>query len=134
MQGQSNHFRRYAPETERAGYSLTRYQTETSRLYGVLEAHLGKNEGGSSFLVGEKATIADFSVLSWVLFADWAGVDINEFPCLKRWEGRVCRVPGVIKGTEVPKKTVDLRSMNGAEKEEYARKASNWIVQDGCKQ
>ncbi|KAJ9613501.1 Glutathione S-transferase 2 [Cladophialophora chaetospira] len=129
MQGQANHFRRYAPEKERTGYAVTRYQNETRRLYGVLEAHLKKNN--SSFLIGETATIADFSVLSWVLFADWAGVDINEFPILKGWEERVCQIPGVIKGTEIPKKTLDLRSMTGREKDEYARKASSWIVRNG---
>lgn len=134
MQGQANHFRRYAPEKERVGYSLNRYQTETRRLYGVLEAHLSKTEGKATFLVADKATIADFSVLSWVLFADWAGVDINEFPKLKRWEELVCQIPGVIKGTEVPKKTLELRLMTGAEMEEYATKASAWIIQDERKQ
>jgi glutathione S-transferase len=143
MQGQANHFRRYAPEKERHGYSLERYQTETRRLYGVLERHLSQRGGGSSsFLVGEKATIADFSVVSWVLFADWAGVDIAEFPHVRNWEERVCAIPGVIRGTEVPGRMLDLRSMTGREKEEYARRARSWIVPgqdqaangDGCKQ
>ncbi len=132
MQGQANHFRRYAPEEaeERQGYSysLDRYQTETRRLYNVLEAHLSKTT--SLFLVGGKATTADFSVLSWVLFADWAGVDINDFPLVKSWEERVYVIPGVIKGTEVPKKTLDLRQMTASEKQEYAKKASSWIVRN----
>jgi glutathione S-transferase len=120
MQGQANHFRRYAPledgEERREKvhrYSLSRYQMETKRLYGVLESHLGKKET-SPFLVSEKVTIADLSVLSWVLFADWAGVDIDEFPHVKTWEERVCRIPGVIRGTEVPKQTLDLRQMAGS--------------------
>ncbi|EXJ71767.1 glutathione S-transferase [Cladophialophora psammophila CBS 110553] len=132
MQGQANHFRRYAPEKEQQGYSLNRYQAETRRLYGVLGAHLGRKK--SPFLVGDKATIADFSVLSWTLFADWAGVDIDEFPLVKSWEERVCAIPGVINGTEVPKPTLDLRHMSARQKEEYARKASRWIVQDAGKQ
>ncbi|KIW64465.1 hypothetical protein PV04_09397 [Phialophora macrospora] len=128
MQGQANHFRRYAPEKERQGYSLERYQVETRRLYGVLERHLSRRDGGSSYLVGEKATIADFSVLSWVLFADWAGVDIAEFPHLRAWEERVCAIPGVIRGTEVPGGLLNLRTMTGKEKEEYACRARTWIV------
>lgn len=67
--------------------------------------------------------------MSWVLFADWAGVDINGFLPVKWWEERDCRIPGVIRGTEVPKKTLDLRQMAGQEKDEYARNAAAWIVE-----
>jgi hypothetical protein len=35
MQGQANHFFRYAPE--KIEYGITRYQNETKRLYGVYE-------------------------------------------------------------------------------------------------
>ncbi|KAK5053874.1 hypothetical protein LTR84_001836 [Exophiala bonariae] len=139
MQGQANHFRRYAPlevaekREEVYSYSLGRYQAETKRLYGVLESHLGRKEA-SLFLVGDKVTIADLSVLGWVLFADWAGVGIDEFPHVKAWEERVCRIPGVIRGTEVPKKTLDLRHMAASEKDEYARNAAAWIVGNGGKE
>lgn len=141
MQGQAHHFQRYAPlgpGEERGtlyGYSLERYHQETKRLYGVLESHLGRNNqvraGVSPSLVADKVTVADLSVLSWVLFADWAGVDINEFPHLQRWEECVCAIPGVLRGTEVPKKTLDLRKMAASEKDEYARKAARWIVGSG---
>jgi glutathione S-transferase len=33
MQGQANHFFRYAPE--KIEYGITRYQNETKRLYGL---------------------------------------------------------------------------------------------------
>jgi glutathione S-transferase len=132
MQGQANHFRRYAPPEERTGYAVDRYMNEVKRLYGVLETHLSnQSEGGRRpFLVGEKATIADFAVLSWVLFADWAGLNINEFPTIKEWEERMCRIPGVIRGTEVPTRTLGLRDMNEREKEDYAEKAATWILKD----
>jgi glutathione S-transferase len=130
MQGQANHFRRYAPQEERDGYASHRYQAEAKRLYGVLDSRLARN-GAPPFLVGEKATIADFAVISWVLFADWAGVDISEFPAVQAWEDTLCRIPGVIKGTEVPKKTLNLREMNAQHKAEYAANAAGWILKDG---
>jgi glutathione S-transferase len=57
VQGQANHFTRYAPE--RIEYSVNRYQNETRRLYRVLNTHLEKSTSG--YLVGDKATIADFT-------------------------------------------------------------------------
>ncbi|MCV5147861.1 glutathione S-transferase C-terminal domain-containing protein [Escherichia coli] len=60
MQGQANHFTRYAPE--KIEYGINRYQNETRRLYRVMDAQLAKNE----YLVGDRPTIADFSCWGWV--------------------------------------------------------------------
>ncbi|MCJ1307044.1 hypothetical protein MMC25_000690 [Agyrium rufum] len=57
MQGQSNHFFRYAPE--KIKYGIDRYQNETRRLYKVLDTHLGKSS--SSYIVGDRCTIADIA-------------------------------------------------------------------------
>ena len=57
MQGQSNHFTRYAPE--QIEYGINRYQNETRRLYGVLDKHL--KDAGTEYLVGNKCTIADIA-------------------------------------------------------------------------
>jgi len=54
MQGQSNHFTRYAPE--KIQYGVDRYQNETKRLYGVLEEHLKRT--GGEWLVGGKCTVS----------------------------------------------------------------------------
>ena len=54
MQGQANHFTRYAPE--HIQYGVDRYQNETKRLYGVLDKHLADTE--FEYLVGDKCTIA----------------------------------------------------------------------------
>jgi glutathione S-transferase len=43
MQGQANHFYRYAPEKIDCG--IIRYQTETKTLYQVLEDRLKEQEG-----------------------------------------------------------------------------------------
>ena len=126
MQGQAHHFRRYAPDKEKHKYSLARYSNETRRLYNVLEAHLSKTK--SRFLVGDRATVADFSTLGWVLCSDWAGIDIREFPNLEGWEQRVYNIPGVKRGTEIPK-PLNVRQMTVEEQEEFANNASKWIVQ-----
>jgi glutathione S-transferase len=57
MQGQANHFGRYAPE--RIQYGIDRYVNETRRLYSVLETQLQKSTSG--YLVGDKCTIADIA-------------------------------------------------------------------------
>jgi len=98
MQGQANHFSRYAPE--RIEYGVNRYVNETRRLYGVLNTHLEKSKSG--YLVGDKCTIADIAHWGWVAAAFWAGVDIDEFPALKAWEERMFARPGVEKGRNVP--------------------------------
>lgn len=62
MQGQSNHFTRYAPE--KIPYGISRYQNETRRLYRVMDTALAKSTSG--FLVGDRVTIADMSCWGWV--------------------------------------------------------------------
>ncbi|MCJ1454762.1 hypothetical protein MMC28_005115 [Mycoblastus sanguinarius] len=98
MQGQANHFHRYAPET--IPYGVSRYQNETRRLYGVLDKHLQGSESG--YLVGDRCTIADIAHWGWVAAAGWAGVDIEEFPHLKKWEERMLAREGVERGRHVP--------------------------------
>jgi glutathione S-transferase len=50
MQGQANHFTRYAPEIIQ--YGVNRYQNETRRLYGVIDKHLSSNN--FEYLTGSK--------------------------------------------------------------------------------
>ena len=38
----------------------------------------------------------------WIAAAGWAGVDIDEFPTLKKWEERMWARPAVQKGANVP--------------------------------
>lgn len=61
MQGQSNHFTRYAPE--KIQYAIDRYQNETKRLYGVLDKRLSET---GDYLVGHKYSIADLACWCWV--------------------------------------------------------------------
>lgn len=126
MQGQANHFSRYAPE--RIEYGVTRYTNETRRLYGVLDAHLKTSKSG--FLVGDHISLADISLWGWVAAAGWAGVDIEEFPRLKEWEERLAAREGVERGRHVPSRhTVKdvLKDKEAAERQ--AAEARAWIQQ-----
>ncbi|OJJ00454.1 hypothetical protein ASPVEDRAFT_27178 [Aspergillus versicolor CBS 583.65] len=129
MQGQANHFSRYAPE--RIEYGVNRYVNETRRLYGVLDAHLAQSKSG--FLVGDHITIADISHWGWVAAAGWAGIDIEEFPHLKAWEEKLAAREGVEKGRHVPNPhTIKDLLKDKKKADEEAAKARAW-VQDGMK-
>ncbi|RVX68734.1 hypothetical protein B0A52_07620 [Exophiala mesophila] len=126
MQGQANHFVRYAPE--RIQYGMDRYTNESRRLYKVLENHLQKSKSG--FLVGDHISIADIAAVSWVIYAGWAGVDIDEFPNVKKWEEMLYARPTVKKGCDIPKPLKIKELLRDKEKvEEHAKKASQWIMQ-----
>lgn len=129
MQGQANHFVRYAPE--RIEYGVNRYSNETRRLYGVLDKHLAKSKSG--YLVGDHVTIADISHWGWVAAAGWAGIDIDEFPHLKAWEERMLARPALEKGRHVPSPHTIKDLMKDKEAvEKHAAQTRSW-VQAGMK-
>ncbi len=78
MAGQAVHFHRYAPR--QIAYAIARYTDEVNRLYGVMNARLGKHE----FLAG-RYSIADMACVGWVRLAERQGQDLALFPHLKRW-------------------------------------------------
>ena len=81
MQGQANHFFKYAPE--KIPYGIKRYQDETKRLYKTYEDHLAQDD--KPFLVGGKYSLADIVTAPWVRMHDWCGVGLDEFPKLAAW-------------------------------------------------
>lgn len=127
MQGQANHFYRYAPE--KIQYGIDRYINESRRLYGVLDKHLKNSKSG--FIVGDHISIADISTIGWVIWAGWAGVKIEEFPNVQKWEKMMSARPGVDKGCAVPKplKIKEMLAKSPEEADEYAKMHSKWIVQ-----
>lgn len=125
MQGQANHFFRYA--AEKIAYGINRYQNETRRLYRVLDEHLSKSSSG--YLVGSKCTIADIAHWGWIAAAGMAGVDIDEFPHLKAWEERMLTRPGVERGRHVPRPHKVKELLKDKEGNEKAAKADReWIL------
>jgi glutathione S-transferase len=131
MQGQANHFKRYAPE--HVEYGVNRYVNESRRLYRVLDTHLEKSASG--FIVGDRLTIADIAIWGWASAAKWAGVNIDEFPAVKAWVYRLLERPGFEKGRHVPSEHKAFQWMDKTEEEltEMAASSRAWI-QKGMKE
>ncbi|KAK4548954.1 hypothetical protein LTR36_008727 [Oleoguttula mirabilis] len=130
MQGQANHFYRYAPT--KIAYAITRYQTETKRLYQVLNDRLEAQRGAGQglWLVGGKYSIADLCCFSWVNWAEWAGVETQGFAAVRTWLEVIQRRPAVRRGVEVPERFAMKEAMRTREgEEEYAKHHSNWVMQ-----
>ncbi|GAB1314852.1 Glutathione S-transferase 2 [Madurella fahalii] len=127
MQGQSNHFTRYAPV--KIEYGITRYQNETRRLYRVMETQLSKSTSG--YLVGEKCTIADLACWGWVAASNWAGVSLDDFPHLNAWIDRILARPASEKGRHVPKRhtSLDHRHKTEEEMDKAAEQTRAWVQQ-----
>ncbi|KAM0791847.1 hypothetical protein ACM66B_004104 [Microbotryomycetes sp. NB124-2] len=122
MQGQANHFFRYAPE--KIQYGIDRYQNETRRLYGVYEKHFEK---GNEWLVGGKYSIADICTQPWVRAHNWAGVSLDEFPKLKAWVDKIEQRPAFQAGLAIPEPPKP-KSSDPKEAEKQAKEASSWIM------
>jgi len=129
MQGQANHFVRYAPE--KIEYGINRYVNETRRLYGVLDKHLAASKSG--FIVGDHISIADITTIGWVMSAGWAGIEIDEFPHLKAWEEMMMKREGVEKGRHVPSPHRIKEMMKDKEAVERHEAQSRAWVQEGMK-
>jgi GST-like protein len=95
MQGQANVFFRYAPE--KIPFAIERYQSETRRLYEVLDRRLADHE----YLAGEYS-IADIATWPWVSIHFWAGVEVEGLPHLQRWIEAVRARPAVQAGIAIP--------------------------------
>ena len=117
MQGQANVFYRYMDE--QIPTAIDRYQNETRRLYGVLDARLAENE----FLAGD-FSIADIANWSWTRIHNWSGIAIDEFENLKRWLDQLEARPALIRGAAVPYAT----SYNEPETEADAVNATKNMV------
>ncbi|CAJ0551076.1 Ff.00g110060.m01.CDS01 [Fusarium sp. VM40] len=130
MQGQANHFKRYAPE--KIEYGINRYTNETRRLYRTLDTHLGETLSG--YIVGDKVTIADVSIWGWVASAKWAGVDLSEFPHLEKWLYKLLERPGFEAGRHVPTHhaAFEVSKLSEEELEKKAEASRGW-VQAGMK-
>ena len=95
MLGQTHHFRVYAPQ--QIEYAVNRYTNETRRLYGVMETQLGKTQ----YLAGNDYTIADIATFPWTRSWQNQGIEIDQFPNVKRWQAEISARPAVQRGVEV---------------------------------
>ncbi|HET6632640.1 MAG TPA: glutathione binding-like protein [Rhodanobacteraceae bacterium] len=87
MAGQNHHFNRYAPQ--KIPYAIERYVNETHRLYRVLDRRLH----GRTFIAGDDYGIADMACYPWTVSHEAQGIDLEEFPDLRRWFEAVAARP-----------------------------------------
>jgi GST-like protein len=95
MLGQAHHFLGYAPE--KIEYAMNRYKNEANRLYGVLDKQLAQSE----WLACDEYTIADMATMPWLRAPERQGVNIDDYPRVKRWRDRIAERPAVKKALEV---------------------------------
>ena len=94
MLGQAHHFRLYAPE--KIEYAFNRYTNEAKRLYGVMDRRLSQVE----YFAGSYS-IADIAIFPWTRSHANQGVDLAEYPNVKRWFDAVDARPAVQRGIKV---------------------------------
>ena len=93
--GQAHHFRRAAKQ--KVPYAIGRFTDETRRLWGVLDGRLAENE----YLAGDYS-VADIATFPWTMRHEWQGIELDEFPNVKRWYKAIDARPAVRKGLEFP--------------------------------
>jgi GSH-dependent disulfide-bond oxidoreductase len=94
MLGQVHHFRAYAPEP--IPYAIDRYTNEAGRLYGVVDRRLADRP----FIAGDYS-IADMAIFPWLRSWERQGVNIADYPNLKRWFDTIAGRPAVERGVKV---------------------------------
>ncbi len=100
MLGQAHHFLVYAPE--KIPYAMQRYSKEANRLYGVMDRRLAE----SKFIACDEYTIADMAIMPWLRSYKNQGVEMDEYPQVKRWFDGIAARPAVQRGLAV---LADLR-------------------------
>ncbi|CAA7259697.1 unnamed protein product [Cyclocybe aegerita] len=101
MQGQANHFNKFAPED--IPYAKKRYTEETKRLFSVLEIRLKDRD----YLAGSgrgKYNLADIKAFPWVRIHSFSGIEsLDEWPNVKAWVARCEARPASQVGLQIGK-------------------------------
>ncbi len=109
MLGQAHHFLGYAPE--KIPYAMNRYKNEANRLYGVIERRLKE----SKYIACGEYTIADMAIVPWLRYPERQGVEIDQYPALKKWRDAILARPAVERAVQV---LADRRRVGGYSKEQ----------------
>ena len=97
--GEQGHFLRAVqiPANGDQSYAIRRFGDEAHRLFGVMNLGLF----GKSWLAAGEYTIADMICYPWAAGWKMRGIDIEEFPHVKRWLDEMAERPAVQKGMSV---------------------------------
>ncbi|KAH4345601.1 hypothetical protein HBH98_122060 [Parastagonospora nodorum] len=125
MQGQANHFTRYAPE--KLKYPIDRYVNETHRLYRTLNSQLAKN--GTGYVVGDRVTVADIAIWPWVAAHNFSGIpSLAPYPEITKWFNKLLQRPGFEAGRNVPRPHfhITLNDLGEDELDKVAEHGRKW--------
>ncbi len=111
MFGQWNHFAAYAPE--KIPYAIERYTNEVKRLHRVLEKRLSE----AAYLAGDEYSMADICTFPWIRNPDRRGIDLAEFPNVRRWHDAIAARLAVQRGVQVLSEQQRRGPMTDQEKE-----------------
>jgi GST-like protein len=95
MLGQAHHFRLYAPH--KIEYAIQRYTNEAKRLYGVMDQRLAQ----APYFAGEEYSIADIALFPWTRSHANQGVDLAQFPHVRRWHEAIAARPAVQRAVQI---------------------------------
>jgi GST-like protein len=76
---------------------MNRYKNEANRLYGVLDRRLKE----SPWVACDQYTIADMAIVPWLRAPERQGVNIEQYPTLKRWRDAILERPAVKRALQV---------------------------------
>ena len=77
--------------TDQGENEVTRFlETRSKGALGILDTQLGQ----TAFVIGDRLTIADFSVCGYLYYGDEIGIDFAEFPNILRWLDDLRNQPG----------------------------------------
>ncbi|HEY5300481.1 MAG TPA: glutathione binding-like protein [Acetobacteraceae bacterium] len=111
MFGQYNHFAAYA--TEKLPYAIERYTNEVKRLHRVLDKRLGE----AAYLAGDAYSMADICTFPWIRNPDRRGIDLADYPNVRRWHDTIAARPAVKRGVQVLAENQRRGAMTEQEKE-----------------
>ena len=92
MLGQHHQFHHYNPG--KSEFGERRYFKISERIYKELDERLSV----SKFLAGEDYTIADIATYPWTMTPERQGVELKDYPNVKRWKEAMSKRPAVKKG------------------------------------
>jgi len=113
MFGQYNHFAAYA--ADKIPYAIERYTNEVKRLHRVLEHRLAE----APYLAGAEYSMADIITFPWIRTPDRRGIDLAEYPSVKRWHDALAARPAVQRGVAVLADRARRGPITDQERENY---------------
>ena len=119
MMGQANVFYRYFPEKLQS--AIDRYQSESRRLFEVLDVALADSEW-----LAEEFSIADIANWCWVRTYRWSGVSRDGLENLDRWLNQIKERPACRRGVDVPEPR-PVEELKGDDEKKFVDRAQSML-------